>query len=404
MVERDEIDAALRRPAYAQQLGRDLEALFEARTGAERRRQSLVVLGLLLLGVLLTLRFDADAGQWERALALKSVLVVPLFGLAMAAQARAVPGSWSGLAAALPVAATVLAMAVLAVSAPPPFADRYLMAGGVLGFSVNLVLPLRTREAVLLCGFDVAVYLGVSLGPAAGAAATGATTDLVAFFAALMVVTLRTVARRERAAKDAFLFRLRDERQTAELSGLVDELTRLAHSDALTGVGNRRSFELRFAAGWRAAEARVDPLALVMVDLDHFKLFNDTAGHAAGDACLCAVAGAIAAGAGCAPDAVSRYGGEEFAVILPPVPGGGDEEPAAVAERIRRAIEALALPHPGLGPGGRVSASVGVAAARPGRDGTTPEALREAADAALYRAKRAGRNQVALPLHLAAAA
>jgi diguanylate cyclase (GGDEF)-like protein len=404
-MERDAIDRALGRPRRVLDLGPALETAYDLRTGTARRRQAGSILACLLVGVLLTLHLDADAGTFGLAFRLKLGIDLPLFALALAAQALPLHAIWRGLALVLPVTATVATTTVLALSSVPPFTDRYLMAAGMVGFAVNLVMPFGLRLAALLCALNVVACVGLTLPGWFGVLGSTASEDLVGFFAVLMVVTLRTVARRERAEKDAFLFRLRDELQTAELSALVDELSRLAHSDALTGVGNRRSFDLRLAAAWRAASARGAPVALVLIDVDHFKLFNDAAGHAAGDECLRAVAGAIAAGADRELESVSRYGGEEFALILQPVPGGV-RGAAASAERVRLAVEALALHHPGLKPGGRVTVSIGFATARPGYDTVTPESLVENADAALYRAKRAGRNRVGSPtsLHLSAAA
>jgi diguanylate cyclase (GGDEF)-like protein len=139
---------------------------------------------------------------------------------------------------------------------------------------------------------------------------------------------------------------------------------------------------------WQAARDG-DPFALMLVDVDHFKRFNDHYGHGAGDACLCEISRLLTARAGGSADLVSRYGGEEFALLLP----GLDSRAAmALAERIRLALNARALPHAGRGDGlGHVTVSIGVAASPDGAK--TPDALVEAADAALYRAKSAGRNR-----------
>jgi len=167
-------------------------------------------------------------------------------------------------------------------------------------------------------------------------------------------------------------------------------LTAMAQVDALTGLGNRRYFDDTLAAAWDACAASREPLSLIMFDIDHFKKFNDSQGHQAGDECLRRVAAAVTSSTRDAPDKAARYGGEEFAVILPNTPPEGAR---VVAERIRKAIEASAIPHPAAGPPGVVTVSLGVATLIP-RAPLTPAALIEAADKGLYAAKRGGRNRV----------
>jgi diguanylate cyclase (GGDEF)-like protein len=168
-------------------------------------------------------------------------------------------------------------------------------------------------------------------------------------------------------------------------------LARLVREDALTGVSNRRGFEERFTAEYQRAMRARSALSLFMVDIDFFKRYNDAYGHQAGDRCLRAVAGAIGAGLRRPSDFVARYGGEEFVVLLPDTGARGAR---LQAETIRAAVERLTLPHPGS-PHGYVTISVGVATATPRPGGAAPELLR-AADRALYRAKRNGRNRIQL--------
>lgn len=177
--------------------------------------------------------------------------------------------------------------------------------------------------------------------------------------------------------------------KTAALQEANRRLAELAWSDELTALYNRRHFEEALAEEWARAHRTRSPIALVMVDIDHFKSLNDTLGHVAGDRALRAVADVIKACARRPGDVAARYGGEEFVVLLP---GGRRERVHALAEEIREAVEALALPHPGHALG-RITVSVGVAAV------SAPESLQstlvDAADRALYRAKAAGRNAVA---------
>jgi diguanylate cyclase (GGDEF)-like protein len=177
--------------------------------------------------------------------------------------------------------------------------------------------------------------------------------------------------------------------RTAQLEQANRKLATLSATDGLTGLANRRHFDEALRAQCARATRLVQPLALVLLDVDHFKKFNDHYGHQAGDACLVRVAEALAAGARRASDLAARYGGEEFAVVLPDT---GADEARRIGEALRRAIETLGLAHAGSS-AGHVTISVGIAV-QPAQAGADPDALLRVADAALYRAKHAGRNRV----------
>jgi diguanylate cyclase (GGDEF)-like protein len=182
----------------------------------------------------------------------------------------------------------------------------------------------------------------------------------------------------------------------AERSRELDEANRrlemLSTVDSLTEVANRRQFDHVLDAEWRRCARTGLPLALLMVDIDHFKPFNDGYGHVAGDACLKKVAGLIRRLVQRAGELVARYGGEEFAVLLP-----GSDAPHAreLAESIRLEVELLAIPHTYSKVAPVVTVSTGVAALIP-IYGSTPGELIAGADRALYHAKQNGRNRVAL--------
>jgi len=175
------------------------------------------------------------------------------------------------------------------------------------------------------------------------------------------------------------------------LEAVMTDLARQATTDPLTGIANRRSFETSFAREWRRAMRAGDPLSLLLIDVDHFKAFNDLYGHQAGDECLRFVARAIGGSIRRAHDLVARYGGEEFVVMLPATTIEGAER---TAEAIRGTIAKRAMPHAATAHG-IVAISVGAGSVVPAGDGL-PSELIEAADSALYAAKRAGRDRVAV--------
>ena len=174
------------------------------------------------------------------------------------------------------------------------------------------------------------------------------------------------------------------------LQAIEDELRRLTRVDGLTGAGNRRSFDQSLAKEWRRARRDGRPLALVLVDIDRFKAFNDGYGHLAGDDALRRVADALTGTLRRPADLLARYGGEEFAALLPGNDLAGAEQ---AAEGMREAVEALSIEHQGSDAADVLTVSLGVAARIPEQD-AGPDALVAAADAALYEAKAEGRNRV----------
>ena len=179
------------------------------------------------------------------------------------------------------------------------------------------------------------------------------------------------------------------QRLNARLDELNAQLTQLSDTDALTGVANRRQFDRRLGEEWARAARHAAPLSLLLVDVDHFKRFNDALGHPRGDECLRAVAQALHGCARRASDVVARYGGEEFALLLPYVDA---HEARVIAEHCLHAVDALGVEHGDSPLGAHVTISVGVATTVPTL-GDGPGALLRDADRALYRAKQAGRHR-----------
>lgn len=190
--------------------------------------------------------------------------------------------------------------------------------------------------------------------------------------------------------RDAAFFALREMQKQLEKSNA--ELQRLSSLDGLTGIANRRQFDETLKREWQRALRDSTPLSLILIDIDYFKVYNDTYGHQRGDECLQQVAQALAKTLSRPADLVARYGGEEFVAVLPGTSPDGAEK---MAERFRTAVQTLGIVHNGSGAGSEVTISAGVATIVPTPD-DSPESFIERADRALYQAKDCGRNRTSI--------
>ncbi|MBF0381726.1 MAG: diguanylate cyclase [Magnetococcales bacterium] len=168
-----------------------------------------------------------------------------------------------------------------------------------------------------------------------------------------------------------------------------DILHSLSTIDGLTNIANRRQFDITLDQEWRRSVRGSLGMAIIMLDIDHFKKFNDHFGHRTGDDCLQKVAAALEESLMRSTDLIARYGGEEFAAILPQVDHTGAQR---VAENMRANVESLKISHPMSDTSRYVTISLGCATIFPTRDGSA-KTLLEAADKMLYKAKQSGRNQ-----------
>lgn len=169
-----------------------------------------------------------------------------------------------------------------------------------------------------------------------------------------------------------------------------DSLRALSERDPLTGVANRRLFDRDYHREWYRAVRNQTPIAIVMVDVDAFKAYNDYHGHPGGDACLQTLAGILSSVLRRSTDTLARYGGEEFIYLLP---GFGEAEAQSQAEELRTRLECANIPHGRSEVSRWVTVSAGVAAMTPGQQDNMQDLINRA-DAALYEAKSSGRNQV----------
>jgi diguanylate cyclase (GGDEF)-like protein len=217
--------------------------------------------------------------------------------------------------------------------------------------------------------------------------------DAVGERAAIRMSILSFTHQIETSRQEAEIYRLKAEQLHSEVEKqkrTSELLETVSKTDSLTGIANRRHFDERLSQEYSRHSRTGNQLSLIMLDIDHFKLFNDTYGHIKGDACLKRVAQAIQTRVNRSTDMVARYGGEEFACILPDT---NNHAAIMIAERIRQAILGLGIPHTTSPVADRVTASLGVVTATC-HQSVEPSKLIEFADQQLYSAKESGRNKI----------
>jgi diguanylate cyclase (GGDEF)-like protein len=286
-----------------------------------------------------------------------------------------------GLSVFLIISAMMIAFGLLGVAAGGSNYERSLTgifyvstaAIVVINISYGWSMALMVACASIYCGFEI-FNPEISLRTALG---TSSFYTMAAYAITLTRKVQLTLSRR------AFLMSLRDHYRR-------EQLEILATLDPLTGLANRRSADAMIERLWNDRGIPKASIAFFMADIDSFKQLNDTVGHAAGDQCLQVIAQTIKESLRLDSDAVFRFGGEEFLIVLT---NTTPDRAWALAERIRGAVERLAIANPGIhnasGPDGVVTISLGVAFAR---EDVAPEHVAKWADEALYDAKRSGRN------------
>lgn len=294
-----------------------------------------------------------------------------------------------------------LVLALLAVLAVMIFSTY---AGAIRGISMSptLLLPIAlyiaVRFGIRWTSLSVAlISLGISMMLTSGHQPFGnVSIHLEVVRAQEFILTLCIVGIGFSVLINELRLRERDleervRQRTSALEASNNKLAALSQTDGLTGIANRRRFDEALTIEWQRAAREQRSLALLMLDVDYFKAYNDNYGHQAGDDCLRTIAVLLGDKARRAGDLAARYGGEEFAVIAPAT---DESSAAAIAEAIRMALEQLTLPH-SAAPCGIVTASIGVAIMTPARN-EQAQTLVQRADAALYQAKQQGRNRVVI--------
>ncbi|MFA7413562.1 MAG: GGDEF domain-containing protein [Rhizobium sp.] len=380
-IDRGLIDRTMARTGGLLHFPAVLEQRFEADTRAQRCREIVLraFIALAAFDSFAVIDYLALPEEFWRVLMIRlAVTIVALLALAFISRDPAPvlrEGSISVVVLAVAVAVVVMILAPSNV-----LAKEYLYGMLLIPLLGVVVQRLRFRYAVAVCIGCVVLhgYAMANLGTMTWESQLMAGFQMVGgtIFALVAGYTI------EREMRIDYLQALRQRLRTEELEDLSTH-------DALTGLGNRRGLEQTLS--WISADAAGDGrLAVIIADIDKFKEYNDHFGHPAGDECIKQVAEIMASEIRFAGDAVFRYGGEEFLVLLPGMEAHGA---AAIAERLRYAIEAAGIVHVVPVPGAPLTLSFGVATARLDEN-FSAEDLVERADAALYRAKNNGRNCV----------
>lgn len=385
------IDAIVRGGVRLRDYPAELAARYE-----EAREQTLYseyvflfVLGFVVSFATIAVDMLVNFDMVQQGTLLRLMTAAPVTAIGMIAGAR----RWTTVMTIALGAGPVTFMAVLAhmsLHLPPADAARYLLGAATVIAIANITLPFSLRGQALFNFCAIALTLAVVAQ--GGSEALLRHTRDIAVIIIVAFATLPIAARIERLRRHNFLLNMRAQLVGLQLVEANNSLRQLSETDALTGVANRRCFEARYddeIAGSGVEQAAGETVGLMMIDLDHFKPFNDMHGHQAGDMCLQKVALGLDAVFAERGAIFARYGGEEFiAAFRTDAPG----DVVALAEQARLRVASTFASVPGSGRA-LITASIGVAIA-PASACFPREELIEMADAALYSGKNAGRNRV----------
>ncbi|SMC43936.1 diguanylate cyclase (GGDEF) domain-containing protein [Fulvimarina manganoxydans] len=315
------------------------------------------------------------------------MFITPAILISPFAIARCTTSALRDLVAAIVPIAMVAQIMTIYVLSDTPAADHYQYLTIMTFIFMTVICRLEYRHTLVASAVIGAIYLGVLAArhDDVDALIIGATV-----FTAAAFLTLKAHRQMERDHRRVFLARQKDDMRRREAENE-------AQRDPLTGLFNRRGLSTHCESLWSRGDPAASPLAVILLDIDHFKSFNDRYGHLGGDMCLQRISEVIRDISGDCEGLPTRFGGEEFVWVLSRI---SIYDAIGRAEALRRRIEALAIPHDGPQAGPIVTVSIGVACGPVSAYGL--DDLIRAADNALYAAKKAGRNQVWPPLPQAA--
>ncbi|EHJ94826.1 GGDEF domain-containing protein [Vreelandella boliviensis] len=383
------VENELGKGAWLLRFADDVEARFEADTQRQRGR-SMAVAGLIsafIYCLFLINDYSFRSDTFSIAVMFRVGVMLP-FGLPILwlVYRGVSPALRETLMTSTVIVATLISCMIF-VSSTAPYSYLDVFSFGLILLVGNIVYSLRFSYAVWSSAISVLIILIFVLPyePMPAEAKRLAIFTLIA----VAVFSLAANYRFERSERTAYLHVLKEKLRAGYYLKDNKKLTRMSVTDPLTTLANRRQFDTVFPVRWQEAADKGLCLGLMVIDIDHFKAYNDYYGHPQGDVCLRRVAKVMQANSR-DTDLVVRFGGEEFLVLM------ANAIPEAVepaAERIRRSVEGLQIPNPGASAESVVTVSIGVAVLYPGV-GLAPAKLLSQADAALYEAKRQGRNRI----------
>jgi diguanylate cyclase (GGDEF)-like protein len=366
---------------------------------AERKQQEFVELArigwpllILMIGLIITVLWvqfrnilvghNAVVWWWLIGLTITIVTAAIIAVQFPAVQRRYVPVlTCVGMVAA----ATMLTGGMLFQDAMLAQEVYYVSTMAVIIIMLPLKLPLAASTLSCLGGLIIGVMVALLLG------VTPAWTLILTYYLGSIIIVFFIGLLMQRQERINFLQGLLLEHESAERMRLNAMLEKLALEDQLTGLANRRCFDDVLGQEWERCQRAQQPLALLFIDIDYFKRYNDSYGHAAGDLCLTRIGQTLKNSLLRPADLAARYGGEEFVILLPETSMAGA---LGVAQRVLADIDTLAMPHQESDVAAYVTASIGVVSQIPDYRYSSSALLMEHADRALYQAKQAGRHQV----------
>ncbi len=388
------LDAELRARRWHLGFAPAVEARYEADTALDRIQQMLLAgfIGLLVYDLFLVNDAMARPEVFSAALLWRVGVLTPYGLLVLALVRRGLPPLWREAAMASTIVVAMLASGMIFWHTTTPVGVYDPFVFGLIFLAGNIAHGLRW--AASLCSTVLSLGIGVGFVVASPLMPPDAREFAIALMVGTAVFTLLASYRIERGLREAYLLRLREQLRSEAASRSAQEFAAISRTDALTRLANRRAFDVELSRRWLELHMHQRPLAALLIDIDHFKRYNDRFGHPAGDVCLRRVAEAMRNSVR-DTDFIARTGGEEFVVLLQ---GASLEAVQAAAERIRRNVEAMGLPHDGRLGQRVVTISLGVALADPHTE-LDERGLVQAADIALYEAKHQGRNRWVMAGH-----
>lgn len=384
----------LAKPPFWLQFSPEIDQQFENQGKPIRLRRFLKTgwLSLLFFNLLAISDFFVLPDNYQYAWGIRWLLVTSLSTLTLLALPHPRLAPWRSwlLASLLIFAAAGISLIEINTPTAVTRTEYFLLQWLLLLLTGNLLFRLRFRAAVPVSAVLFLIYL-LTIISTTGIASSSISTIILTGMATIISL----IAKRRMELDNRITYALKTQQKIAHyrLEKANKKLSQQAVRDGLTGIYNRRMLDESYQRLWRQAVRKRRPISVLFIDVDHFKRYNDTYGHAEGDACLCWLADILQATARRPLDLAARFGGEEFVVALPDT---RPEEAGVIAEQIRAKVLSANRVHQGS-PEGCVTVSIGVAGGIP-QSGEDINLYIEQADNALYIAKSRGRNRVGYAL------